>query len=400
MVWSTPIALMSGGGVITITINSDTYIGNLWTYLGTPSGEQAVTVIVDGADAGDIQITPDWTGGSTFQITCINGGRVIGLGGNGGAGGADLGATGQAGVNGSSGGAAITASSGVTVNLDIDDGYLFGGGGGGGGGSYTDTGVAGDPGSGGGGGQGFYATTGGAAGSPSGTPVAAAGAGGTKSAPGAGGTGSVSTTSYGGGGGGWGSGGQAGNSYQIAIPGSFGLQYYGGVGGTAGRAFYANGGALNLNGATSEAALISAGRIKGEIGPFGAANFTSIVKFVSVAGASTTSITLRNDGDVLRNPGAQTTSTQWATGTLASFGDDYEIRTRNTAGSNDTSGTWTATPAAAGTWIALTSDRTYSLNSAAGIESAASAVEIRLATQTGTDIICSFIVTCADENGV
>ena len=97
--FSSPLSLIAGGQLIERTISTDTLIGNLWTFLGSLEGVRDVTLIIDNADAGDIQVTLDWTAGSTFTIICINGGRILGLGGAGGRGGDDFGATGEAGLD-------------------------------------------------------------------------------------------------------------------------------------------------------------------------------------------------------------------------------------------------------------------------------------------------------------
>lgn len=162
MAFRIPQALIAGGGSTRLTITSDTLIGNLHTFFGSPPGPRDVVLTVDGADVGDVRITLDWAPGSTFEIVCINDGRVLGLGGDGGAGGSDFGSTGDPGEHGADGGAAIASA--YNVSIDVDDGYLLGGGGGGGGGAYADNGADGDSGGGGGGGQGFSPTDGGDAG--------------------------------------------------------------------------------------------------------------------------------------------------------------------------------------------------------------------------------------------
>lgn len=132
--WRNPL-IIAGGGAVTLTITSDTLIGNLHTFLGSPTGQQAINILIDGADVGDVQITTDFAAGSTFTFQCINGGRILGLGGDGGKGANRPVAsnTYNSGNKGSPGGHAIDSQ--YDVNIDIDDGYLFGGGGGGGGGS-------------------------------------------------------------------------------------------------------------------------------------------------------------------------------------------------------------------------------------------------------------------------
>jgi hypothetical protein len=130
--WRIPPPLVAGiGDAQSALITSDTYVGDLYTYLGSPSGRQDVTITVDGADAGEIIITNAWTAGSTFTFIATNNGRILGMGGAGGAGAPDLGATGDVATAGTSGTAAITNQGNYSVAIDADDGYIYGGGGGG-----------------------------------------------------------------------------------------------------------------------------------------------------------------------------------------------------------------------------------------------------------------------------
>ena len=108
-------------------ITSDTYVGDLFTFLGSPAGRQDVTITVDNADAGEIIISTAWTAGSTFTFIAQNSGRFLGVGGAGATGGGDIGATGTSAGNGGDGGSAILNLGGYAVSIDIDDGYLYGG---------------------------------------------------------------------------------------------------------------------------------------------------------------------------------------------------------------------------------------------------------------------------------
>lgn len=227
--------------------------------MGSPAGPQNVEVTVDTADIGAVIVTADWDGGSTFNFICINGGRIIGVGGAGGNGGDDNGSSGTAGSDGTNGTPALQ-SDGFVINVDIDDGYLLGGGGGGGGGSYEDTGANGTPGGGGGGGQGFFTASGGLGGNSIGLPPAADGGDGSQGGPGGGGTGGGPSVNDGGDGGAWGAGGYSGD---FATPGI--LSGTGGLGSRAGNAFlHSNSGSIVYSGVSSEAILRTEERIVGE----------------------------------------------------------------------------------------------------------------------------------------
>lgn len=261
LMWRIPAPLIAGGGAQSLYFTSDTWIGDLWTYMGSPSQPVTVLITADAADVGGIYVSADFTAGSTFQIDVINGGRLVGEGGNGGAGGDDLGASATSGTGGVDGGHAL-ASEGWVIDVDLDDGFLLGGGGGGGGGSGADRGATADAGGGGGGGQGFNGGTGGAGGSGS-TPVADDGTAGSVSAPGAGGGGGGVTAPFpdGGGGGNWGESGTRG--YHQSATGNI---VKAGIGGAAGNAFgpISGSAAINYIGALTEAQLRTAGRISGE----------------------------------------------------------------------------------------------------------------------------------------
>ena len=259
MIWRIPPPLIAGGTGTDLFFNADQYIGNLWNYLGQPSDPVDVTITADNCDLGEIIITSDFNPASTFQIILENGARVLGEGGNGGAGGPDLGPTGEAGGNGGNGTAAIS-SEGFVVNVDLDDGFIFGGGGGGGGSATVDLGASSDAGGGGGGGIGWSGGSGGMGGTGS-SPDAGDGQAGSRSSQGNGGAGGGSSvgTAVGGNGGTWGEAGIRGyHDGQVLRAG---------LGGRAGNAFEPVSGAaaINFNGAvTSEATLRSQSRILGE----------------------------------------------------------------------------------------------------------------------------------------
>ena len=357
--------IASAGGQAFVTLTSDVLIGNLWTYLGSPTGATDVILTVDTADVGDIQITNDWAAGSTFQINIINGGRVLGLGGAGGAGGADYTGYGDAGHPGSPGGAAIS-SNGFPVNVNLDTGYLFGGGGGGGGGSWAIS-VSGDAGGGGGGGQGWSGGAGGAAGSPyTGLPAPTAGSPGSRTDFGDGGFGGglSSVAAAGGDGGAFGLGGHTGRSSQIISPGGTSFLRPAGLGGLAGKAFYGIGGAtMTLNGSSDEATLRASGRILGETGRKSLLLPDFFNVFVVVPwptpGTGSGSFRLKSDGDMEKAKPAITVVTEhWINGTETDIGANYEVRNRILSGDNAASG-WDAEPGTAGTWLSLSSDRTW-----------------------------------------
>lgn len=411
--WRIPSPLFSGAqGNFVETFTTDELIGDLFTYLGSPSGVATVNWTIDGADLGNIIISNSFAPGSTFTFTCISGGRILGLGGNGGRGGDDFGTTGEAGFPGSAGGPALS-SNGFTVDVDIDDGFLLGGGGGGGGGSF-DPGND-DSGGGGGGGQGWNGGTGGAAGASIGLAPSTAGQAGTRSAPGTGGLqGGLSNPNSGGNGGKFGSGGQTGITWDNVTPNGVG-PYRGGIGGRAGHAFSPSGGAaLNLTGMKSEATLRSEGRIKGMV--------TSIIPAygpisnesanVSISGANNTGITMQTNGNLLRGnlSGTPTTlTTRWLTATSSAEAAKYEVRERNNLGSitagEDVAGTTFAlrVNATPGNWSALTSARSQAINSSSGIQTGGTLLEIRRNDVPGNpddEIICQFFVTATDENNL
>jgi hypothetical protein len=348
-----PISLRGGGSVVNTTINSNVKVGNLWTFLGSPSGPRVIILTVDGADAECIQITTDWTAGSTFQLNVINGGRIVGSGGAGGKGGDDNGASGTGGLSGGTGGTALQAQ-GFNVDINIDDGFLFGGGGGGGGSSSQDLGPSVNAGGGGGGGQGGL--SGGAGGAAGGGGGASAGTAGSSGAPGVGGAGAGGGPADGGNGQTWGVAGDM--SYSDFIPGR-----RSGTGGQAGLAYRGIvGNILTFNGSKSKATLITEGRIKGEVGP-GYVNMPTFILQISATSGTpfTMSWAFLSDG-ALRSftslTGASDHSSWWRQDEIATVNGDYEVQAVIGEISSDV---WDNTPGADGTWFALSSSRTWSI---------------------------------------
>lgn len=398
MPFGIPIALFGGGGSYTLSFTSDTYIGDLFTYVGSPTEPVNVEITVDNCDVSSIFITNSFNASSTFSVTCINGGRVIGTGGNGGRGADDFGATGDRGTPGSSGGHAITAA-GFNVSVDIDDGYLYGGGGGGGGGGFNDRGTVGDPGGGGGGGQGWGTSTGGAAGTPSGFPIAEAGGNGSVAGPGASGEGGAVGTNDGGVGGAWGEAGGYGgwpDPGLIGIIGSAPGDGCGTMGGNAGSAFYpTSGGGITLAGAKSEATLRTESRLIGEI--FGKAVLTdwrSATDFIVGTGASSTiTWTFLNNGKLRRiiDGSIFDYSTEWYVGSGFTAGDYSVMYPANTEGGL---GGW-ETGMASDTWYNLASSSSVSISANSVGDTAISGFLIRR-DSTG-DVIASGVLTATIE---
>lgn len=196
--------------------------------------------------------TPGLTINGSFPggVSLINGGFIIGMGGNGGNGAGKNGFSGSfAGSAGSAGGLALSVSSAVSIT---NNGTIGGGGGGGGGGAATNTFLystkpelyAACSGGGGGGGRSGAASNsnGGTSGSVSGldnSALGANGSAGTSSAAGGGGAGGFWSGGIqggpGGSGGGWGSAGSSGGGTVgiSAIAGPYG-------GGSAGGAITGN----------------------------------------------------------------------------------------------------------------------------------------------------------------
>lgn len=391
------------------TISADTYVGDLYVYLSSPTQRVDVTITADAADVGEIIIPNTFVAGSTFEFVAINGGRFLGVGGAGGAGGNDLGAAGEAGNPGSNGGHAIDNNGTYAVSINVDDGYLFGGGGGGGGGSYTNDGTFGHPGGGGGGGQGYTGATGGLAGTPNGLPIAAAGTAGSRVAAGAGGvsTGATGGTSDGGDGGTWGLGGKTGRTSSLLNVGSGGLLYNGGLGGDAGRAYSGNVGTLTLSGSDSEATLRTNGRILGEIGTGGGylsgptllfnALGWDIQPVTANVGIEFNSAGYLIEIDTTSSPGASTS--YYITGG-GGTGANYEVRVRNLSG--DSQVAWDTSAAAAGTWVGCSVTRQW-YNTDTNFGLGGSLFEMRRAdipgtTSTSDEVMLSFFVRAQLES--
>jgi hypothetical protein len=355
--WNIPVSLIAGGSETLTTITSDTLIGNLWTFFGSPAGPQAVVLTIDGADVGDIQVTADWTTGTTFQFNCINGGRILGLGGAGGDGASDFGASTENGVAGGDGGSALS-SNGFAINVDIDDGYLLGGGGGGGGGAGADNGATAEAGGGGGGGAGFSVTSGGSAGASIGLPPALDGNDGGPAGAGLGGDGADVGVTDGGDGGGWGTGGTTGDSTDIGA-----VRHRGGVGGTAGQAFLpTNGATITYNGAKTEATLISESRLIGETDT----GYPELAKLLSAnagGGGFTEEGAWRfvaADGNLIKEDSVSVNTTYtayWYAGTGSPTGADFDVRLTFQYEEG-----WTTSAAAINTWVSLSSDRVWEMS--------------------------------------
>jgi len=379
--WRTPLSLFGGSGVASLTFTSDTYIGDLFAYLGSPSIAVEVTITADNADVAAIFISSSFDPASTFTFVGTNGGRFIGEGGAGGAGGDDNGATGTAGSKGGAGGAAIVSA--LNIDIDIDDGFLLGGGGGAGGGSY-DAGSGGTPGGGGGGGIGWGDAAGGAAGDPTGTPIASAGTAGSQTAAGNGGSGGTSLTNDGGDGGGWGLAGEYG---QHANPtnnplGVNNLRGNGGSRGSGGSAFSPLSGAVaTFTGAKSQATLRTENRIKGETDGNLVLGDVSISGFhVGIGHASETyGFTFETDGDLtkINSDTGNTTTSFWSGNAFTAA--NYEVRLT----SDTKAGTWDVSAGTDNDWLPLSSGtKTWTFATAASSQNAGAIYEIRRTDET------------------
>lgn len=395
MPFSIPISLVSSASS-TLTFTEDTYIGDLYAYMDSPSQPVEVVINVDNCDVGYIYISNQFNAASTFTVNCLNNGRVIGVGGAGGAGGDDLGGAGTRGKKGFDGGHAIV-SDGFNVSVDIDNGYLLGGGGGGGGGGFNDLGATGDPGGGGGGGQGWGTSTGGAAGTPSGFPVASAGGEGNSGAAGGAGEGGAVGTNDGGAGGGWGEAGGYGGWPQpelLNLNSSEPGDGCGGMGGNSGSAFYGTSGAvISFDGAKSEATLRTESRILGEtLGKIVLLN-SYADDFITGAGSTSITWTFLTDGRLQRNQGGTTFNftTQWYVG--ACTGANYQVRfLSDTAGG--LGGGWDS-GMTADAWNTLSSSASVAISATGARDSAISGFQLR---RTGeTNIIASGILTARIE---
>lgn len=272
MPWNLLIPLLSDTPGLSFTINTDQQDFNLYTTLGSPSQPSIVEfLITSNADVKTITLG-NWPTGTVINMTLDNNARIMGRGGSGGNGGETIPYgnnenEGQDGNPGTLGPIALSIPTNITVNLDMDDGFIYGGGGGGGGGGGTG-GTDGNPnhngGGGGGGGQGWDIVSGGAGGfeSPSVRP-GDAGTNGTQAGPGVGGNSGrlnqvplePSPNGLGGDGGTWGIAGVAGDDcFQFnPLPGF--NNNPGGAGGAAGPSIDGVTATVNFVGAKSEVTL-------------------------------------------------------------------------------------------------------------------------------------------------
>jgi len=386
--WNVPLALFNSETYLDIYFTLDTLIGDLYTFLGSPSTPNNYNIIVDGCALGDVNITLSFPVGTTFQFSCINEGSIDGLGGDGGIGGglvSDV-VPNTTQTPGANGGHAISSNT-FDVGINIDNGYLRGGGGGGGGGGPAPSPTL-SIGGGGGAGAGFSITAGGAAGAPGSYVPATDGVNGGNLGPGVGGTSGVSD-SDGGDGGDWGKGGTLGDSSDqpfISFLGNFIQWFGGGAGGAAGNAFFAsdnNLATVTFNGSKSEATLRAENRLLGEtemrimLPPLASTrvqivrahtNPTNGVGYTFLADGSAT------EADTLLNPGIKSWQLVAADGLwsgggsiahASGNGDEYLVRASsraNTTMDDIYAEPWDNTPGADGTWFALTSDRAWTLD--------------------------------------
>ena len=271
MPWNLLIPLLSDTPGLSVIIDSDKQDYNLYTTLGSPSQPSIVQVLITAnADVRTMDLG-NWATGTVINLTMTNNGRILGRADRGGAGGETIPYgnnenEGQDGNNGLAGSAALTIPTNITVNLDMDDGFIYGGGGGGGGGGGTG-GTDGNPnhggGGGGGGGQGWDSNAGGIGGTD---PVRPGDAGttGNQSTPGIGGNSGrlnfvplqVPPNGIGGDGGSWGLAGVYGDDcFQFnPILGGFNNNP-GGSAGAAGASIQGVTATINFVGAKSEGTL-------------------------------------------------------------------------------------------------------------------------------------------------
>jgi hypothetical protein len=260
MIWGASPALAGGGDTyIAIDITTDTTLGDLYVFLGSPTNTMHVTINVSNGAALLSTIIPNnFNPFSTFAINVTEAGFLTGAAGKGGKGGGafwenSVDHASQDGQDGFAGGDALLTS--FNIDIDLDDGFVWGGGGGGGGGSGFDDASSAEAGSGGGGGQGHTTVAGGAVGNGPGNPNP--GVQGTISDEGAGGAAGGGGGGAGGSGGSWGVDGNNGAAATQA----------GGTGGTAGYAIKTvDGASINYSGAKNEATLISEDRLLGNTG--------------------------------------------------------------------------------------------------------------------------------------
>ena len=230
--WDSSLIGMQGN-LLQLTLSAVESNVNIWDKLGQPTFRSTVLLTIEDTAVITGIVSGNLPAGTIIRL--VSHGYFLGQGGNGGFGGKPA-AGGDPAIPGGNGGVGSVAfSSTVEVHLDLSDGYIWGGGGGGGGGGVDNGGGGGGAVSGGSGG---IVLGPGSPGADATTGIAAT--------PGLG-------SDDGGDGGDWGQGGQAGSGSQA------------GAGGNGGLAIEMNGNNLVYL-ASSQAALIAAGRIRGAVG--------------------------------------------------------------------------------------------------------------------------------------
>jgi len=288
--FSTTIACM-GQGDLAVVITTEQTDLNLHSFFGSPAAPGVVSVIVIGCDIRSLVIGP-WAAGSIINMELRAGARILGRGGVGGFGGPvnthtsggskkNISAIGQPGFAGQT--ALDATMTSAVLNLNPDDGFIWGGGGGGGGGGSAGriTGGQGTRrgGGGGGGGQGWNNAAGGiggdvAQGSGMIDPDGSAGTAGSIVLAGVGGESGYpdippdATDATGGDAGSWGEVGAAGEtgSGNTGIGFAWSNFQPGSAGGAAGKAIDSVG-TVNFVGAKNEATLVAEFRLFGAVIP-------------------------------------------------------------------------------------------------------------------------------------
>jgi hypothetical protein len=270
MPWGSNIIAMLGSAQLSVTFTTDQTDLDLYAYFGSPAGAGVAIVTFSACDAQSLNIGA-WPNGSIVNLILLSSARILGRGGVGGAGGASTPYghnenAGQVGQPGNPGGDALTATGAITVNINLDAGYCFGGGGGGGGGGGSDgSDGAGNygGGGGGGGGQGWQTSIAGGIGGTSTRRAGQAGTIGTDATNGLGGysgrhvaAGHSVPDGDGADAGTWGVAGGTGVT-------GWNVGRVGGAGGAAGKAINAPATTFVFNGALTEAQLVTALRIIG-----------------------------------------------------------------------------------------------------------------------------------------
>ena len=279
MPWSIPPALLSDVLQFSVVISTDQQDYNLYTVVGSPTGPAIVDLEINSNADVNTMTLGNFAVGTIINIDIIGNARILGRGGSGGDGGSTslFGINEKAGADGApggAGGAALTIPTAITVNLDMDAGFIYGGGGGGGGGGASG-GTIGNPnhagGGGGGGGQGWDTNPGGAGGTDLGSATQRPGTAGTTgniSGPGnkglGGNTGLGTPDGDGGDGAAWGLAGDVGeNQWLYNALGGPQLDNVGGAGGTAGNSISGPTATVVFTGLLSEAQLVTAGQLRG-----------------------------------------------------------------------------------------------------------------------------------------